>query len=299
MFSSLSKAGRTFGAAGRTSGPGRLTARRSSRSARGISRLLASALALVVAGALTAGIPDAVAPAQADHAGNAPGPVNADSTFGWGFEAIDYKFIGGLASYWKVRGPGVVRNQHGMLTLNTAKRGTVSATLNRKGHKVGRWEIRLRSRRYSTAHTNYKVVTELIPAGNRDQRCGARNILLESYKLGGKKARFSIRNLPDVKFTGAKPIAIRNDRWHTFAVEVTRKRISWFVDAHVIRTEKRADALSGVPLTVRFTMQAKKGKRMNPSRMQMDWLRYWTLRKPNQKSTAAPRLVKGTYDKAC
>ena len=298
MFSSLSKAGRTFGAAGRTSGPGRLTARRSSRSARGISRLLASALALVVAGALTAGIPDAVAPAQADHAGNAPGPVNADSTFGWGFEAIDYKFIGGLASYWKVRGPGVVRNQHGMLTLNTAKRGTVSATLDRKGHRTGRWEIRLRARRYELKHTNYRVVTELIPAVGRPYHCGGRNIALENFKFGSGWNDFYIRN-DGLKFTANKRGVWAKERWHTFAVEVTRKRISWFVDSHVIRTERRAKALSGVPMTVRFTMQGVKGKRMNRSRMQMDWLRYWNLKSPNKKSTKAPRPEKGTFADAC
>ena len=38
-----------------------------------------------------------------------------------------------------------------------------------------------------------------------------------------------------------------NDRWHTFAVEVTKSHISWFVDAHVINTERRAEALSGGP----------------------------------------------------
>ena len=78
------------------------------------------------------------------------------------------------------------------------------------------------------------------------------------------------------------------DQWHTFAVEVTPKRISWFVDSHVIRTERRPDALSGRKFQVRFTMQAEKGKRMNKARMQMDWLRYWTLQAKNERSTKAP-----------
>ena len=80
---------------------------------------------------------------------------------------------------------------------------------------------------------------------------------------------------------------------------MTRTRISWFVDSHVVSTEKRDDALSGVPFAVRYTMEAEAGKRMNESRIQMDWLRYWTLKNPNKKSTAAPRPERKTYHGAC
>ena len=46
-------------------------------------------------------------------------------------------------------------------------------------------------------------------------------------------------------------------------------------------------------------MQGVDGKRMNQSRMQMDWLRYWSLRKPNTKSTQAPAPTLGTYRQGC
>ena len=83
------------------------------------------------------------------------------------------------------------------------------------------------------------------------------------------------------------------------AVEVTPKRISWFVDSHVIRSETRPDALSGRKFQVRFTMEAAKGKRMNKARMQMDWLRYWTLQAKNERSTKAPAAKLTRYTKAC
>ena len=252
---------------------------------------------LVATAGLTAS--SLAAPTYADHA-KPPGPVHAGNTFGWysAGRPIDYTFVGPKAKYWKVAGPGIVRNQHGMLTLNTAKRGTVSATLDRKGHRTGRWEIRLRARRYELKHTNYRVVTELIPAVGRPYHCGGRNIALENFKFGSGWNDFYIRN-DGLKFTANKRGVWAKERWHTFAVEVTRKRISWFVDSHVIRTERRAKALSGVPMTVRFTMQGVKGKRMNRSRMQMDWLRYWNLKSPNKKSTKAPRPEKGTFADAC
>ena len=254
---------------------------------------------LTVLGGSAALVLGLAAPSEAHHAGSAPGPVNAQTTYGWGKPQWQDDFVGPLKKIWRKRGTGIVRNQHGMLTLNTDTQGSVSATLTKPGHETGRWEIRLRSRHYEGGHTPYKVRTELIPAGARDQHCGARNVALESYALGGSRAHLYIRNLPDLSFNAHTGLNLGNDRWHTFAVEVTKKRISWFVDAHVLVSERRSAALSGVPFTVRFTMLAEKGKRMNRGRMQMDWLRYFTLDKPNKKSVDAPQAQKSTYADAC
>jgi len=67
----------------------------------------------------------------------------------------------------------------------------------------------------------------------------------------------------------------------------------------VLATERRSAALLGVPLTVRFMMKAEPGARTNQSRMQMDWLRYYTLRKPNKRSIEAPQARLGTHADAC
>lgn len=255
---------------------------------------LAALLALVL-GSL------ALPAATAHHAGPAPGPVHAGSTFGWGHRgATVYReeFIGHLPKRWKKSGRGQVRDQHGMLTLNTRRHGSVSATRHGGASATGRWEIRLRSRRYTKGAANYRVMTELVPAKKSARHCGARNIALESYRAGTRNARFSVRN-QGLSFSAAKRVNTFDQRWHTFAVEVTRTHVSWFVDAHVIRTEKRAAALSGVPLTLRFTMAATKGARMNRSRMQMDWMRHWSLRSENQKSIAAPNAVQGIFPGGC
>lgn len=268
---------------------------RTSNRPRLVKMLGSAALAV----ALGVGLGSAVTPADADHA-HPPGPVHAGNTFGWGKAPVDYRYVGPLKrSQWKVKGPGLVQNQHGMLTLNTAKRGTVSATQVTKGHAVGRWEVRMRSRTYSRRHHDYRVLVELVPAGKRPEYCGAHNVSIAAYTPNKTMVSHYIRTRPDNRYIARKGLSLRNDQWHTFAVEVTKKRISWFVDAHVISTEKRDDALSGVPFAVRFTMEAEDGKRMNQSRMQMDWLRYWTLRKPNTKSTDAPSPKLGTYKDTC
>jgi hypothetical protein len=239
-----------------------------------------------------------VGPSWASEA-DTPGPIHAGNTFGWYPTAWRDEFIGPLKQVWHSRGHGSVRTKNGMLTLTSERSGSLSTTLAMSGHATGRWEIRMKTRKWSTTNRNFTVRTELIPAGTRKQYCGARNIALESYTLAHAKAKFYIRNLPDLAFRASKRGTFGGDHWHTFAVEVTPAHISWFVDAHVISTERRSEALSGVPLTVRISMKAVPDARMNLTRMQLDWLRYWTLDNPNDKSINAPATVKGTYAHAC
>ena len=266
--------------------------------ARLVRRSVAAGAALLMAVSLGS----ASGPASADHTNGAPGPVHAGNTFGWyghGGLVYDETFVGPLARRWKVEGPGQVRNQHGMLTLNTASKGTVSATLMRPGRAYGRWEVRLRQRQYGRKHTPYRVLTELVPVTEAGEGCGEQNIALNKFTMGKDKVNFYIRTRPDNLYQASMKRGFGQDQWHTFAVEVTRKRISWFVDAHVIRTETRPAALSGRKLRVRFTMLAEPGKHMNKARMQMDWLRYWTLQAPNERSTKAPKTKQTTYTQAC
>jgi hypothetical protein len=38
---------------------------------------------------------------------------------------------------------------------------------------------------------------------------------------------------------------------------------------------------------------------MDPARMQMDWMRYWTMRAPNERSVKAPEFELSTFNGAC
>ena len=245
-------------------------------------------------------------PAQADHGGAEPGPIHAGTTYGWWNQGIVWReefespYTGQMGPQWQASGPGQVWHQNGMLTLNATSQGSLSATLAGPGAEVGRWETRLRSRQYGRGDGRYQVLAELVPAAGAEENCGARNVSLVSYTPNGKAANVYARTLPNIAHRGAKPgIDLGRDRWHTYAVEVTRERISWFIDAHVVFTEERDASVSGVPLTVRFTMEAKPDRAMNISRMQMDWVRHWSLEAPNTLPVDAPPTRVGTYSKAC
>ena len=238
----------------------------------------------------------------ADHVKGSPGPIHAGNTFGWYQHGVfRQEFVGPKPAYWKQSGPGIVRTQNGMLTLMSTRKGSLSAKLNLPGNTYGRWEVRMRARRMGTTKggRNYKVVTELVPGGPREQRCGGRDIGIENFTLGKNTVKAYVHTLPNNSFRGFTGRHLKNDRWHTFAVEVAPDHISWFVDAHVLHTERRVEALDPVPRQLKFELRAIAGKSMHPARMQMDWMRYWSMRAPNERSITAPPFELSKFPQAC
>ncbi len=225
-------------------------------------------------------------------------PTNAGKVYRWGLAAWKDEFRPRLSRAWAVNHRKLVRNQNGMLTLDgTARSGTVTATVKGRAHRYGRWEARVRGQQWGRGHRPYHVIWELVPAG--DYRCGGRSIVISDFTVGSGRANSYIRTAPRRQFVASKARNLGNYAWHTYAVEVTKKRISWFVDTRVVMTERRDAALSGTRFKMRFRLAGAKGARMNPSRMQMDWVRYYTLERPNARSVAAPQARRGSYAGAC
>ncbi|MGZ4471509.1 MAG: hypothetical protein ACXVW2_10800 [Nocardioidaceae bacterium] len=272
-------------------------------SSRPLRRAAVLSGAAVLAASLTTSVP---IPAQGQELPTSPGgsaagshPTNAGKVYRWGLSQWHDGFTERLRRAWAVNHRRQVDNQHGMLTINgTAAAHNVSATYTGHARRYGRWETRVRAQQYGAGHTPYRVVAELIPAGS-GYHCGGRSIVLATYKLGAGRARMHIRNRPRTQFTYGKRRDLRAGHFHTYAVEVTKRHISWFVDAHVAMTERRPAARTGLEYKVRFRLVAKKGARMNPGRMQMDWIRYYTMHRHNAHSIAAPRAHRGTYRHAC
>jgi hypothetical protein len=228
-----------------------------------------------------------------------PNPTNAGKIFRWGNATWNDEFKTPLTSTWRVNRPAMVRDQHGMLTLDApTTSGSVIAAAIGQNHQYGRWEARVRSRQYTTGNSPYTLVWELIPR-NGTYNCGARSISISEYTLGTSRAALHIRNLPNLDFTTGKALALNNQEFHTYAVEVTPDHISWFIDTKVIRTERRPEALTGASYGVRFRLVGVPGATMNKSRMQMDWVRYYTLERKNAQPITAPQTNLTTFAGAC
>jgi hypothetical protein len=120
-------------------------------------------------------------------------PTNAAKIFRWGNAQLNDEFHGALAPTWSVNsaGVGLVRNQNGMLTLNTTETsGTVTAGWTAGARQYGRWEARVRTRQYGTSATPYRAVWELVPTSG--DQC-SRSIILSDSTIGRNPASLHVR----------------------------------------------------------------------------------------------------------
>jgi len=227
-------------------------------------------------------------------------PTNAAKVFRWGNEAWDQEFeVGTLSRHWHSNHRHLIHQQGGMLTIEgTRTSGTVTAWPDNQAAEHGRWEARIRAVDKSTTGRQYRFTWELVPANGND-RCGANRVVLGSYSPGDRRVQGKVSTLPNHAFTYSYKRDLQSRAWHSYAIEITRHRISWFVDTKVLRTERRPAALSGVKYRPEFVMQAVRGTPMRYSWMQMDWVRYYTLQRPDAKSIAAPQMREKTQASAC
>ena len=232
--------------------------------------------------------PDSVVPTS---------PTNAAKVFQWGLSSWEDEFLLPLSDSWAVSNEALVRNQNGMLTLEgTADSGAVTATVATHARRYGRWEARVRSDVRDTGGAPYRVVWELIP-GNGDA-CGD-GITLATYTVGDPAADMDIRSPAGTAFTDAIALDLGQYAWHTYAIEVTRDHISWFADTKVLMTERRPEALSGTRYRMRFRLEPVEGARMDFTRMQMDWARYYTLDRPGALPIDAPPATEDDFKPTC
>jgi hypothetical protein len=274
------------------------------------NRVRRRAGALLVAGALTAtlGAPTigtAPAAAGADTYPPTPTyvyPTNAAKIFRWGVETWRDEFeVDPLREDWRVSKGDTVVTRNGMITLMAFPRsGNVTAKPRTNKAAYGRWEARVRVwEKDRFAGTPYTAFWELAPARRKERHCGAQNIVMAAYRQDDTAATGAVRTLPDLEFAFTKDLPLTQGWFHTFAIEVTPDHISWFVDREVVHTERRPEALSGVTFRPQFRLQAVPGAEMRPTWMQMDWVRYYDLSRPNAQSIEAPEMTQGTYADAC
>lgn len=248
-------------------------------------------------------LPLAPAPAQAYACGRATGCssfelVSAGVSYHWYPLAWRYEFKGGrkAPAQWRLSGKGKEYQQNGMLTLvgkAGAHRKPVAATWSGASTSRGRWESRLRTRTYGGG-APFRVQLALIPAAKRARHCGAQDVTFLDYSPShAHTAKVAAYALPDLAFRYKKRLAraIGGDEWHVFGVEVTKKHIAWFVDAHLVALEKRPAALSGTRLIMQARLVPTAGATMEKTRVQLDWARHWTLGKKGKRlgKAATPR----------
>lgn len=256
-----------------------------------LGRAIAAAALVVAVPLLGGGSPAPVAATVAPQ----PGPVNAANTYLWGnaVERWDWE-EGESTDPWQIYSDGTGRASIfvAMLALDSGptnwdNSGTVKATLGNAGHTYGRWEARVRAPIWATGHSSYTMSFGLVPARARDRTCGGPSVDLGTW-TGYQSATTVGVTHGGNEWSTTRQLSHTRDNWHTLGVEITPTRISWFLDAKVTATLRTGAAVPGVPLVPQLAMQAPSGAEMNHTRLTADWVRYYSLDRPDARSVAAP-----------
>ena len=98
--------------------------------------------------------------------------------------------------------------------------------------KYGRWETKLRMKAAENNPRDYRVLAELIPDDPADYHCGAQNITIAEVTAHGSRVVIGAKSMSgNREWTSAKRLtSLRGGGSAAFAVEVTRKHISWFLN---------------------------------------------------------------------
>jgi hypothetical protein len=227
-------------------------------------------------------------------------PKTAANSYGWGRSLWDFAWEWGesLSSRpyrgtdkrgrWadSSTGTGRVAKKNGELGLESQPGydgpgdwGTTRATLRGQPMRYGRWETKLRINSSESSRDDFGVVVELVPDGAPDTSCQTVTVArVEPHSATlhiGATAKEGSR-----RWTGTRSIGSLIGASATFAAEVTKSRISWFVNGRVIATLQNKDAVPGVPLTLRLSLEGGgPNQEMNRTAALFDWQRGYSLTK--------------------
>ncbi|MEZ5091268.1 hypothetical protein [Nocardioides sp.] len=267
--------------------------------------LAAAAMAApVVSGGSAAPTPVTASPRLASGGYTCTGyckhPTNAAKVFKWGSPKWGDEFeVSKLnRKKWRSDHPKRILSKGGMLTIKAKGYQQQITTWGNQSARYGRWEARVRIHERPGATGEHYVASWMLEPTGGDH-CGASEVTLAQYAVDDARVSGWVRTLDDNEFRYSRATRLSNLAWHTYAIEITPKRISWFSDTKVLRTEKRPAALSGVKLRPQFVLAGLPDTEMRETWLQMDWVRFYSLERKNAKSTKATQMTSKTYADGC
>ncbi len=229
--------------------------------------------------------------------------ATASSRYGWYPTLWDYTWEAGQSltsppdvgsvrtGWWQdySDGAGRVSRQNGGLYLDSQRSnaggpgdfGTTRATLVGAARAYGRWEARLRLKSAEATAQDFAVLVELVPERAEDYACGRRNITLAQVAAHSGTMTFGVK-ADTRQWTGTRSIPSLIHTSPAVAVEVAQDHITWFWDGRPIGTVKDRAAVSGVPMTLRFSMVGDQVTERNQTGVVSDWQRGFAIDRGTQ-----------------
>lgn len=162
--------------------------------------------------------------------------------------------------------------------------GVTRLTLSGRPARLGRWEVKERTRMLETGGRDFEFVVELVPEGTAPDECPDYRLTVGRGTLGGGSIRIGVnagslaltRNL-----TGyGDPVPLlrpRSPRY--YAVQITGRRITWFLDGRAVASTTAPAAIPKVPLTLRMSTVGGGTTDRDKAEVIVDWVRYYDLNK--------------------
>lgn len=229
--------------------------------------------------------------------------------FNWGYgESLSSKPERGsdLRGSWLdlSSGLGRVSLHNGQIELDSQRYGvgagdfgTTSAILQGAAGRYGRWETRLRVNRFETGAKNFRALIELVPDKASDDSCGARTITVADLPVGGSTVGFGVTSGSGKEWSTTKKFTI-GIYPAAFAVEVTKRHITWFINGTPIGTVRDKAALPKGPMTIRLRLVGQGTSEMNHTQLFADWVRGWSLKYGKQVSKGT-KLTSHSWKPSC
>ncbi|KRF30684.1 hypothetical protein [Nocardioides sp. Soil805] len=255
-----------------------------------------------------------VAPTGTQRRGAGAASATASSRYGWYPTLWDYTWEAGQSltsppdvgsvrtGWWQdyADGAGRVSRQNGGLYLDSQRSnaggpgdfGTTRATLVGAAQAYGRWEARLRLKTAEATARDFAVLVELVPERAEDYACGRRNITLAQVAAHSSAMSFGVK-ADTRQWTRTRTVPSLVHTSPAVAVEVAPDHITWFWDGKPIGTVKDRAAVSGVPMTLRFSMVGDQTSEHNQTGVVSDWQRGFALGRGRQVRSG-PALQAGT-----
>lgn len=173
-------------------------------------------------------------------------------------------------------------------------RGTTSVTMTGNAATYGRWEVRIAAWTQREPGQQYHLRFELVPAGTAPGTCAGPSITLADFTPADHAVALGARTASGRTWgrsAGGVRLGERSD-FHTFAAEVERDHVAWFLDGRVVGVLRDRAAVPGVPLELRVSMIGADDREMRMTFLILDWTRGYRA-EPGRQTTQGPAPTSG------
>jgi hypothetical protein len=271
-----------------------------------MSRRLRATIATVTAVAAAACLGQLVSPLGGAQAAN-----TASASYGWGKATQVWDWERGESTDgWRefADGTGQVAIYYGQLGLDSGpashgssatSRGDVVAWLGGNAHSRGRWEFRMKSKQWAIA-APYQIRLELVPADTAPTSCGTTTVTLASWKgytsstpPATTSTAFGVTSGTST-WTGAAAKLPQANTFHSYALQITDKWMTWFVDGKPVGRlyVNTAPSAFATPLVPRLVLDGAPGTPMTHTNTTIDWDRYYDLSRAGTSIPTSTSLSK-------